>query len=92
MSTQLNDTPNQLTKQELLQISERSGQRIRFLMPVEFDELVSNRGGIALLNDMVDQFVKNGYLLEDLNYTPVKMEKDTIFVEVDAYAAEWIKK
>lgn len=92
MSTQLNGTPNQLTKQELLQISERSGQRIRFLMPVEFDELVSNRGGIALLNDMVDQFVKDGYLLEDLNYTPVKMEKDTIFVEVDAYAAEWIKK
>ena len=79
------------TKKEMLDcLAEKSGQRIRFNMPVEFDELTSNRMGIELLNAMVDEFVEDGYLLQDLVYTPTKMVGETIYVEVDAMATAWI--
>jgi hypothetical protein len=80
------------TKKEMLQVlGERRGQRIVFTMPVEFDELTSNRMGIELLNAMVDEFVEDGYLLQDLVYTPIEMRKQTVYVEVDALATDWIR-
>lgn len=80
------------TKQEMLQVlGERRGQRIIFTMPVEFDQLTSNRMGIELLNAMVDEFVEDGYLLQDLVYTPVEMRNETIYIEVDALANDWIR-
>jgi hypothetical protein len=80
------------TKQEMLQVlGEQRGQRIIFTMPVEFDELTSNRMGIELLNAMVDEFVEDGYLLQDLVYTPVEMRGETIYIEVDALATDWIR-
>jgi hypothetical protein len=39
---------------------------------------------------MVDEFVEDGYLLQDLVYTPTKMVGETIYVEVDAMATAWI--
>ena len=80
------------TKQEMLQVlGEQRGQRIIFTMPVEFNELTSNRMGIELLNAMVDEFVEDGYLLQDLVYTPVEMRGETIYIEVDALANDWIR-
>lgn len=80
------------TKKEVLNcLAQQNGQRIRFNMPVDFDQLTSNRMGIELLNEMVDEFVEDGYLLQDLVYTPTKMDGETIYVEVDALATDWIK-
>jgi hypothetical protein len=47
--------------------------------------------GIELLNAMVDEFVEDGYLLQDLVYTPVEMRGETIYIEVDALATDWIR-
>jgi len=80
-----------LSKREFLDICNRRGQRVSFVMPVDFEQLLFNRSGIERLNEMVDLFVEDGYLLEDINYTPVSIEKDNINIEVDAYAAEWLK-
>jgi len=80
------------TKKEVINcLAQQNGQRIRFNMPVDFDQLTSNRMGIELLNEMVDEFVEDGYLLQDLVYTPTKMDGETLYVEVDALATDWIK-
>lgn len=82
---------SELSKKEFLDVCQRRGQRVSFVMPVDFEHLLYNRSGIERLNEMVDMFVEDGYMLEDISYTPVKIEKDDIYIEVDAYAGEWLK-
>jgi hypothetical protein len=70
----------------------RSGQRIFFNMPVEFDHLIGNRMGVEYMNNMVDEFVEDGHMLEDICFNPIKLEGDTIIVQVDALATRWLQK
>lgn len=67
-----------------------NGQRIHFKMPVEFDQLINNTDGISYINSLVDDFVEDGYLLQDLNYFPEKLEGETIIISVDALTDEWL--
>lgn len=67
-----------------------NGQRIQFNMPVEFDQLINNTDGISYINSLVDDFVEDGYLLQDLNYFPKKLEGETIIISVDALTDEWL--
>lgn len=80
-----------VSRQEMLNtMGVRSGQRIFFNMPVEFDHLISNRNGVEYMNNMVDEFVEDGHLLEDIYFDPIKLEGDTIIVQVDALATRWL--
>lgn len=79
----------ELSPGEFMMVCKRRGKRVSFVMPVEFEQLLFNRGGVETLNVMVDMFVKDGYLLEDISFTPLKVESDHVHVEVDAYAKKW---
>lgn len=78
-------------KQLLETVGRFSGQRVYFNIPVEFDELIQNKSGIEYLNNLVDDLVEDGYLLEDLNYYPEKLEGETIIVNVDALTKTWLR-
>ena len=80
-----------VSKKEMLDnVGYISGQRIHFKMPVEFDQLINNTDGISYINSLVDDFVEDGYLLQDLNYFPEKLEGETIIISVDALTDEWL--
>ena len=65
---------------------------VEFDMPVDFNELLDNTGGIESINNMVDEFVDRGHLLMDLSYKPVGIKGDTLIVHVTADASEFLDK
>jgi len=83
-----------LTKQEFIDFVEFYGENednVKFSMPVDCTDLIYNTEGVNFLNNCVDEFVEDGYLLEDLSYKPLFLESDgTIIFEVNAQAQEFL--
>ena len=67
-----------------------TGDSIKFNMPVDADELIGNCEGIEMLNNKVDDFVEDGYLMSDLSYEIVKLEGSTLIVKVSAECSEFL--
>jgi hypothetical protein len=63
----------------------------KFRMMVDFDDLIS--GDMEWLNDQVDEYVEDGFMLEDLSYTPMKAyaKAREISIQVVCDATNWLK-
>ena len=72
-------------------------KRLAFEMLVPFGAFLCNKDdagtglGIDMLNNRVDDFVEDGYLLNDIIYTPVGVEGDKIVIAVNADMEEWLE-
>lgn len=79
-----------LTKKELKDNAVIENDTIVFALPVAFSEFVHNCSGIEMLNDMVGEFVENGYMLEGMSYTPIAIADDNrIIIQVTANCVDW---
>lgn len=62
---------------------------ITFEMPVDFVELSDNYSGIDFINELVEEFVDDGFKLQGMSYKPLRVEGDFIIVEVCANCTDW---
>jgi hypothetical protein len=62
---------------------------ITFNMIVDFDSLLQ---GIQHLNELVDDFVVDGYLLTDLSYRPLDVANNDILVEVTCNGEDFLRE
>jgi len=81
-----------MDKQEFKDFATIEGNAVRFLMPVDIDDLINNTNGVEELNSMVEDFVDDGILLEDMNYSTEYVENNTIFILVEADGTEFLKE
>jgi len=63
--------------------------RVKFDISVDFGELAKNMKGLDFLNQVVDEVVENGYLLEDIFYTPSTVHRGRIIIRVNASAESY---
>jgi hypothetical protein len=68
-------------------------QRVRFSIPMSFAGLAENTRGMEHTNEIVDDFVDEGYMLMDLVYTPLRvLQGDVLVVRVDADASMFVSE
>ena len=73
-----------MTKEELLDFCTIEGKTIRFNMSVDFDDLLGTYKGMEGMNSLVEDFVEDGHLLEDISYSLEGCEGDNLHVLVEA--------
>ena len=65
--------------------------KVKFQISVDFNDLVANQEGIDFLNEIVDDVVEDGYLLEDISYAPSVVHRGCLIITVNASTAEYEK-
>ena len=65
--------------------------KVKFQISVDFNDLVANQEGIGFLNEIVDDVVEDGHLLEDISYTPSVVYHGCLIITVNASTAEYEK-
>ena len=65
--------------------------KVKFQISVDFNDLVANQEGIGFLNEIVDDVVEDGYLLEDISYAPSVVYHGSLIITVNASTAEYEK-
>jgi hypothetical protein len=76
-------------KKILLERTEDDG--VAFEMPVSLFDLI-DAFGIEGMNELVDEFIDDGYLLMDIGYSLQGSDGENIIVRVDADASEYFKE
>jgi len=79
------------SREEFMDMVEFDDNEVSFEMDIDFTELVCNTGGIETINEMVDEYVQDGYLLQNIRYEPTGVTcMDEITVRVTADATDWL--
>ena len=65
---------------------------VEFLIEFDFNEIFSDTFGIDFLNEKIDEFIDDGYLLMDLKYSPFGVTEDKCgwIIQVNADASEYL--
>lgn len=80
-----------MDKKEFMDVAIWNGPEVIFGMAVDWSDIVHNDCGVEYFNSLVDEFVDDGYLFENLSYVPVSFSAmGDVIVNVHADATGWL--